>query len=150
VSIFTFLTISHIHFCLHFSTETVLYEKYFLKCHLFVCVCGRASKRDFVRKVRVQGQSWHSPTHFNHDFNFSSFPCVHFNSPQTILYKNLMIAVSFQAYDTDKSGYITKDELAQMFSQAWDAGYRALAATDYDGISVEEFAENPGELFAGG
>lgn len=61
-----------------------------------------------------------------------------------------MIAVSFQAYDTDKSGYITKDELAQMFSQAWDAGYRALAATDYDGISVEEFAENPGELFAGG
>lgn len=34
--------------------------------------------------------------------------------------------MSFQAYDLDGNGYITQQELTEMFRKAWLAGYRAL------------------------
>lgn len=63
VSIFTFLTISNIHFCLHFSSETVrpLWRE-FSQMPSF-CLCLRQSlEKKFCAESDVQGQSWHSPT----------------------------------------------------------------------------------------
>lgn len=37
--------------------------------------------------------------------------------------------VSFKAYDIDGNGYISKDELSQMFKSAWMAGFKALCST---------------------
>lgn len=61
--------------------------------------------------------------------------------------------VSFKAYDLDGNGYITKDELAEMFKSAWISGFRALSAThgneELSREDLEEFSEEMATLFAG-
>jgi len=59
---------------------------------------------------------------------------------------------SFKAYDIDGNGFISKDELAQMFKRAWISGFRALCSTHgNEELSMEdlnEFSEEMATLFA--
>jgi len=62
------------------------------------------------------------------------------------------LELSFKAYDIDGNGYISKDELSQMFKSAWMAGFKALCSTQgNENLSMEdlnEFSEEMASLFA--
>jgi Ca2+-binding EF-hand superfamily protein len=62
------------------------------------------------------------------------------------------LALSFKAYDIDGNGFITKDELALMFKQAWMAGYSALCMAhgteQMSNADLQEFSEEMATLFA--
>mmetsp|Transcript_9559 Transcript_9559/g.11810 ORF Transcript_9559/g.11810 Transcript_9559/m.11810 type:complete len:190 (-) Transcript_9559:2-571(-) len=61
------------------------------------------------------------------------------------------IKVSFNAYDKDGDGTISKDELAEMFKYAWMSGFKAMKSLSSEEITpqeIKEFCEQSAKAFA--
>ncbi|KYQ89745.1 calcium-binding protein [Tieghemostelium lacteum] len=63
------------------------------------------------------------------------------------------LELSFKAYDLDGNGYITKNELSQMFQQAWISGFKALSIQTNEDVNRDDlnnFSEEMAQIFAEG
>ena len=63
----------------------------------------------------------------------------------------LTVIVSFNAYDKDGDGTISKDELAEMFKYAWMSGFKAMKSLSSEEITpqeIKEFCEQSAKAFA--
>jgi len=63
------------------------------------------------------------------------------------------LELSFKAYDLDGNGYITKNELSQMFQQAWISGFKALSYQTNEEVNRDDlnnFSEEMAQIFAEG
>jgi len=65
------------------------------------------------------------------------------------------LELSFKSYDLDGNGFITKDELSEMFAQAWISGFNALRASQAPNMPLEmntedfnNFSKEMGAVFA--